>query len=287
MIVVVSGQSEVDITRLEPLERTILPAVPADVGYDVPSRDRLVKYAEVPVVLPDIDSAVILVVANVEAPVTPSVPPIVALPDTARLAPVIAAVTTRLVKVPVVEKRFVLVTLVMVAFVPVRFVMLALVPVAEVYVKFVPLRLVAKKLVLVAFVKTPVDGVEAPIGVLSIVPPLMVSALTTMASVTELLGKESVFVTVRLPMFAVPMVELATVVVAKVFMPIKVLLALSRQIFEESERSEVDSPVMVAAETSSAVATVIFVVETFVIVALLAVMVPIVANVAFVVVASV
>ncbi len=53
--------------------------------------------------------------------------------------------------------------------------------------------LVANKLVEVALVKTPVDGVTAPIGVLLMVPPEMVRPSTTNASVTELFG------TVRLP----------------------------------------------------------------------------------------
>jgi hypothetical protein len=64
----------------------------------------------------------IVVVASVLVPVTPSVPLIVALPEIARLPPVIAAVTTKLVNVPVVENRLVLVTLVNVAFVPVKLV---------------------------------------------------------------------------------------------------------------------------------------------------------------------
>ena len=184
---------------------------------------------------------VTVVVAKVETPVTLNVPPIVALPDIARLAPVIAAVTATSVNVPVV----------------------------------------ANKLVLVAFVNTPVDGTVAPIGLLSIVPPDIVSPGTTMASVTELLGNERVFVTVRLPIFAVPMVELAAVVVAKVLAPVKILFAFNKQIFEASERSAVESPTMVAADTSSVFETVRLVVETFVIVALLAVTVPAVANVKF------
>lgn len=139
----------------------------------------------------------------------------------------------------------------------------------------------AEKFVVVAFVNTPVDGTVAPIGLLSIVPPDIVSPGTTIASVTELLGNERVLVTVRLPIFAIPIVELAAVVVAKVLVPVKVLFAFSKQIFEASERSAVESPVMIAAETSRVEAMVTFVVEAFVIVALLAVTVPAVANVKF------
>lgn len=48
---------------------------------------------------------------------------------------------------------------------------------------------VANRLVVVAFVKMPVLGVVFPIGELSTVPPEMVRAPTTIASVMELLGK--------------------------------------------------------------------------------------------------
>ena len=58
--------------------------------------------------------------------------------------------------------------------------------------------LVAKRLVEVALVKTPVDGVVAPIAVLLIVPPEIVRALSTIGSVTLLAGKDNVDSTVRL-----------------------------------------------------------------------------------------
>ena len=340
------------------------------------------------VALPETVSCVIVVVANVLAPVTPSVPTIVVLPEIARLPPVIAAVTTKLVNVPVVEKRLVLVTLVIVAFVPVSVVIVWLVPVAEVYVRLVLLspvakklvlvalpeiealpvivvcpsvvvcalkvpvttklavlvppakirarevvlpavatvcrldavplgqlvpsarqtclalttrlvvvtlvnnplvvvRLVANRFVLVAFVNTPVDGVVAPIALLSMVDPLSVKAATTIASVTELLGSDSVLVTVRLPIVAVPIVELAAVVVENVLTPVNDCVPLSKQIFAEFDKLLEDRPVIVAPVTLSVDEMVTLVLDTFVIVALLPVNVPIVANVALVVVASV
>ena len=49
--------------------------------------------------------------------------------------------------------------------------------------------LVANNIVLVTAVNTPVEGVVAPIGVLSIAPPLIVRAFTTMALVIESFGK--------------------------------------------------------------------------------------------------
>lgn len=189
----------------------------------------------------------IVVVASVLVPVTPSVPLIVALPEIARLPPVIAEVTTKLVNVPVV----------------------------------------AKKLVLVAFVNTPVDGVVAPIVLLSIVDPLRVNAATTIASVIELLGSDNVFVTVKLPTLAVPIVELAAVVVANVFTPVKACVAFNFARLLASERLDEERPVIVAPVTLSVDEIVTLVLDTFVIVALLPVSVPIVANVALVVVASV
>lgn len=119
-------------------------------------------------------------------------------PVTTRLV-VVTLVAVRLVGLKsvaakVVNEPLVLVTDVSVSVEPdpavkVRPVVLRLVEVTLVKVLFVPVRLVAKRLVLVALVKTPVDGVLAPIGVLSIVPPLMVRAFTTMASVMELAGR--------------------------------------------------------------------------------------------------
>ena len=48
---------------------------------------------------------------------------------------------------------------------------------------------VVKRLVELALVKMPVAGVTKPIGVLLMVPPSMVKPLTTMRSVTELVGR--------------------------------------------------------------------------------------------------
>lgn len=279
-----------------PVTAKVPPAVAAPVSVVAPLTERVVIVVVANVEVFDAVKLVTVVVAKVVAPVTPSVPPIVALPEIARLAPVIAPLETNVPNVPFVEKKFV-----PVAEVNVRFVEKWFVVVAFVAVKLVAVRPVAKKLVLVAFpsvadvstaavaaklvvvalVKTPVEGVVAPIGLLSIVPPEIVRALTTIASVTELFGSESVFVTSKLPICAVTMVELTMVVVAKAFVPVKVLFAFKRQIFEASERSEVESPVMVAADTSNVFETVRLVVETFVMVALLAVTVPAVANVKF------
>ena len=63
--------------------------------------------------------------------------------------------------------------------------------------------LVAKMLVLVTdvnwpVVKTPVDGVVPPIGVLLIDPPVIVRVPSTIASVTELVGNERAPETVKL-----------------------------------------------------------------------------------------
>lgn len=56
----------------------------------------------------------------------------------------------------------------------------------------------AKKYVLVTFVNTPVDATDAPIGVLSILPPLMVSPSTTKASVMLFDGSVNVVPIVKL-----------------------------------------------------------------------------------------
>ena len=76
---------------------------------------------------------------------------------------------------------------------------------------------VAKKTEEVALVKTPVDGVVAPIGVLLIVPPEIVRPSTTMALVTESLGKtRKPLAKVKLVVEILVKVELTlTVVVAK------------------------------------------------------------------------
>ena len=58
---------------------------------------------------------------------------------------------------------------------------------------------VAKKLVELALVNTPVEAIVAPIGVLLMVPPSIVRPFTTNASVSELLGKFRVEVTVKIP----------------------------------------------------------------------------------------
>lgn len=151
----------------------------------------------------------------------------------------------------------------------------------------VAVKFVANRLVLVAFVNTPVDGVVTPIVLLSIVDPLRVNAAATIASVIELLGSDSVFVTVKLPTLAVPIVELATVVVANVFTPVNDCVPLSKQIFDEFDKLLEERPVIVAPVTLSVEEIVTFVLETFVTVALLPVSVPTVANVALVVVASI
>lgn len=151
----------------------------------------------------------------------------------------------------------------------------------------VAVKFVANRLVLVAFVNTPVDGVEAPIVLLSIVEPLRVNAATTIASVIELLGSDNVFVTVKLPTLAVPIVELAAVVVANVFTPVKACVTFNFARLLVSERLDEERPVIVAPVTLSVDEIVTLVLDTFVIVALLPVSVPIVANVALVVVASV
>jgi hypothetical protein len=83
--------------------------------------------------------------------------------------------------------------------------------------KLVALKLVAVKVVtnnavdvafvVVTLVKIPVEGVEAPIGVLLMVPPLIVKPSTTNASVTEFVGSVKVDNTVKL--LVVSTVELA------------------------------------------------------------------------------
>ena len=70
--------------------------------------------------------------------------------------------------------------------------------------------------VLVSAVKTPVLGVVAPIGVLSMVPPLIVRALATIASVILLAGRATVPVTLMLPTLSEAILE-----DAKVFDPVK------------------------------------------------------------------
>jgi hypothetical protein len=59
---------------------------------------------------------------------------------------------------------------------------------------------VAKKLVELALVKIPVEATLAPIGVLLIVPPSIVSVFTTYTSAIELVGSETIeLVTVKIP----------------------------------------------------------------------------------------
>ena len=74
---------------------------------------------------------------------------------------------------------------------------------------------VAKRLVEVALVKTPVEAVVAPIGVLLIVPLSIVRPSTTMASVTLLVGRLRLPVTVK----AVIVVVVNKVLVVKVTVP--------------------------------------------------------------------
>lgn len=89
----------------------------------------------------------------------------------------VALIAKRLVVEARDEKKLVVVALVMVARVPIRLVI----------VPFVAVRVEAKSVVEVAFVEvdlvnTPVLGVVAPIGVLSITPPLMVKLSATRES---------------------------------------------------------------------------------------------------------
>ena len=63
-------------------------------------------------------------------------------------------------------------------------------------------RLVANAFVEEMLVNTPVEGVDAPIGVLLMVPPSMVKPLTTKLSVTELVGSERTPVTAKLVVVA-------------------------------------------------------------------------------------
>ena len=85
---------------------------------------------------------------------------------------------------------------------------------------FVPVSEVTEPLVEVRLVKIPVEGVVAPIGVLSIVPALIVRLFTTMASVTELPGKLRAPETARLVVVAPVNVEFAKLVfVVKVIAP--------------------------------------------------------------------
>ena len=82
-------------------------------------------------------------------------------------------------------------------------------------------------------VKVPATGVEAPMTVFSIVPPDMVNAPTTMASVMELAGSETDELaisddTLRLVIVDDAMVVVVNVVVAEnVLVPVKVVLALA------------------------------------------------------------
>jgi hypothetical protein len=236
---------------------------------------------------------VIVVVANVVAPVTPSVPPIVALPDIARLAPVIAAVTATLVNVPVVANKLVLVafvntpvdgvvaptevplivppmivTLPDVKLVIVPFVIVWLVPVAEVYDKFVPLRFVAKKLELVALpdmVALPTTDIPL---VMAVCPRVVVWAL-------------NVPVATKLAVEVPPAkMRASDVVLPAVATCCSVGVVVGRQFVPSARHTAL--PV-----TNKLEDTDMFVLDTFVIVALLAVSVPTVANVALVVVASV
>ena len=121
---------------------------------------------------------------------------------------------------------------------------------------------VANKLVEVALVKTAVDGVVPPIGVLLIVPPEMVRPSTTMASVILLLASEMEPEIFNVPTLAVVMlpvviVELVIVVVVKVLVPVNELL-LARYASEEVPASWLtDRPVTAApADKLKAVATV-------------------------------
>ena len=90
----------------------------------------------------------------------------------------VALVKVLFVPLKLVAKRLVLVVFVPVAFVQMKFVKLE--GVVPLMVRFVIVALVAKKfvlveLVLVVFVNTPVDAVVAPIGVLLMEPPVMVT----------------------------------------------------------------------------------------------------------------
>ncbi len=109
--------------------------------------------------------------------------------------------TARFVVALLVEVAFVLVELVEVRFVTVRAlkerpetvapvkstrpVAVRLVEETLVEVRFVEARFVVVAFVVVTFVKTPVEGVMAPIGVLSMVPPLTVSASAMFPSARE------------------------------------------------------------------------------------------------------
>ena len=71
---------------------------------------------------------------------------------------------------------------------------------------------VAKKLVEVRLVKIPVDGTVLPIGVLSITPPLIVKAFTTIALVIESFGKLTESDTYRLVVEALTNIALVDVI---------------------------------------------------------------------------
>jgi hypothetical protein len=126
-----------------------------------------------------------------------TVPPLIVRPSTT-IASVIELVGK--VRVPVTPK-LVEVSEVPEALVNEKFVEVAALKKALVEVKFVPVALVKSKFVVVAaeknafvevrFVKTPVLGVVAPMVELLIVPPLIVKAPVTIASVIESAGKDS------------------------------------------------------------------------------------------------
>ena len=78
----------------------------------------------------------------------------------------------------------------------------------------------------VTLVKTAVLGPVTPIGVLLMEPPSMVRPLTTIASVTELAGKDRVLVTVKLPMVAIGMTPEAAKKLVLVRLTVKILLGL-------------------------------------------------------------
>ncbi len=84
-----------------------------------------------------------------------------------------------------VEVSVVMARLEVVALPLVSAVVLKMDDVAFVVLRFVANRLVEVAFVAVALVNTPVDGVAAPIGVFSIVPPLIVSASGICASVAR------------------------------------------------------------------------------------------------------
>ena len=103
-------------------------------------------------------------------------------------------VTARLVEVSEVKTPFVKVPFVVLKLVVKKLVVVSEPPTEVVKVRPEEKRLVDEAEVNTAFVevrpvKTPVLGVLAPIGVLLIVPPEMVSPSITIASVTELFGK--------------------------------------------------------------------------------------------------